>query len=88
MILGTAFIIEVAPEREEEILTFLRKRIFNYPVIKKIPGGFFATSLDGAALTMPLDYGWSDFCKPGLVIRIPDVAEQMEIVDNLWGGTG
>ena len=75
MELGTAFVIEVPEEREDEILKLLRARIWNYPLIKKMLFGWFITSLDGVALFIPEDYKWDDFLKSSLTIRKPTYEE-------------
>ena len=75
MELGTAFVLEIPEKREDEILRLLKTRIWNYPVIKKMLFGWFITSLDGIALTIPSDYGWDDFCKTGITIRKPTYYE-------------
>lgn len=47
MNLGQAFVIEVPEEREAEFLALIKLRLWNYPIVKRMPFGWFLSSIDG-----------------------------------------
>ena len=86
MNLGTVFIIEVPEEREADFIDLVKARIWNYPIVKKMPFGWALTSLDGAALTIPPGHSWPDFLKSPLVIRTATPEEESELLSRLNSG--
>jgi len=74
---GTTFVVEATSDEGEELLDeLLKRRIYNYTIVKKMLFGYFISSLDGA-IKIPVD------SLHGFVIRRPTEDEVKEVVKLL-----